>query len=89
MSPTPDARASDRLLADNRKASHDYHFLEVFEAGEQVVTGTSSDQNGTTNLGGPGAFPGGGQVIRGDAGPAVPSRSKVTIERPGPGVTPR
>ena len=38
------------------------------QAGEEVVTGTSSDQNGTTNVGGPGVFPAGGQVIRNGVG---------------------
>ena len=37
------------------------------QAGELVVTGTSSAQNAATNLGGGGVFPGGG-VIRGRAG---------------------
>lgn len=34
------------------------------QAGDQVVTGTSSSQNTTNTVGG-GAFPGGGQIIRG------------------------
>ena len=29
--------AEDRVLAENRKASHDYHFLDVFEAGVVLV----------------------------------------------------
>lgn len=37
------------------------------EAGERVVTGTSSTQNAATNIGGAGVFPGGG-VVRGRAG---------------------
>lgn len=37
------------------------------QAGELVVTGTSSAQNAATNLGGGGVFPGGG-VVRGRAG---------------------
>lgn len=37
------------------------------QAGEQVVTGSSTTQDQATNVGGPGAFPGGGtQVIRGN-----------------------
>ncbi|HEY8238344.1 MAG TPA: efflux RND transporter periplasmic adaptor subunit [Candidatus Limnocylindrales bacterium] len=37
------------------------------QAGEQVVTGSSSAQNQATNgNGGPGAFPGGGTIIRGN-----------------------
>jgi SsrA-binding protein len=36
----PDARkAAERIIADNRKAHHDYHLLETFEAG-LVLFGT-------------------------------------------------
>jgi SsrA-binding protein len=45
-----DAR-TDRLIADNRKASHDYHFLESFEAG-LALTGTEvkAAREGRVNL---------------------------------------
>jgi SsrA-binding protein len=36
---TPARRETDQVLAENRKASFDYHFLETFEAG-LVLTGT-------------------------------------------------
>ncbi len=56
MSPKPDARSpkeksADRLLADNRKASHDYHFLEMFEAGVALLgTEVKSIREGRVNL---------------------------------------
>jgi SsrA-binding protein len=56
LSPKPDARSpkeksADRLLADNRKASHDYHFLEMFEAGVALLgTEVKSIREGRVNL---------------------------------------
>ncbi|MCU0256199.1 MAG: SsrA-binding protein SmpB [Vicinamibacterales bacterium] len=59
MSPKPDPRrpkdskekSGDRPLADNRKASHDYHFLEVFEAGVALLgTEVKSIREGRVNL---------------------------------------
>jgi SsrA-binding protein len=42
---------SERLIADNRKAGHDYHLLESFEAG-MVLTGTEvkAAREGRVNL---------------------------------------
>ena len=42
---------AERLIADNRKAGHDYHFLETFEAG-LVLTGTEvkAIREGRVNL---------------------------------------
>lgn len=44
-------KRSERLVADNRKASFDYHFLETFEAG-LVLTGTEvkAIREGRVNL---------------------------------------
>ena len=56
MSPKPETRSpkqksADRLLADNRKASHDYHFLEMFEAGVALLgTEVKSIREGRVNL---------------------------------------
>jgi SsrA-binding protein len=46
-----DKKAADRLVADNRKAFHDYHILETFEAGV-VLQGTEvkSIRDGRVNL---------------------------------------
>jgi SsrA-binding protein len=46
-----DTKAADRLVADNRKAFHDYHILETFEAGV-VLQGTEvkSIREGRVNL---------------------------------------
>ena len=43
--------AAETLIADNRKAGHDYHFLESFEAG-LVLTGTEvkAAREGRVNL---------------------------------------
>ena len=43
--------AGETLIADNRKASHDYHLLETFEAG-LVLTGTEvkAAREGRVNL---------------------------------------
>lgn len=48
MTPKPDAEV---VVADNRKAGHDYHFLETFEAG-LVLTGTEvkAAREGRVNL---------------------------------------
>jgi SsrA-binding protein len=44
-------KASDRLLAENRKASHDYFFLEVLEAGVALLgTEVKSIREGRVNL---------------------------------------
>ncbi len=47
----PRDRATERLLADNRKAGHDYHLLEQFEAG-LVLLGTEvkAIREGRVNL---------------------------------------
>jgi SsrA-binding protein len=46
-----DKKAADRPIADNRKAFHDYHILETFEAGV-VLQGTEvkSIRDGRVNL---------------------------------------
>jgi SsrA-binding protein len=36
---SPDTQSAERVVAQNRRASHDYHILETFEAG-LVLTGT-------------------------------------------------
>ena len=45
------AEQTEQLVADNRKAGHDYHFLETFEAG-LVLTGTEvkAIREGRVNL---------------------------------------
>jgi SsrA-binding protein len=49
--PAPKTAPSDRLLAENRKASHDYHFLEVFEAGVALLgTEVKAIREGRVNL---------------------------------------
>jgi SsrA-binding protein len=51
MGPRAAPPTSERLLADNRKASHDYHFLEVFEAGVALLgTEVKSIREGRVNL---------------------------------------
>jgi SsrA-binding protein len=48
MAKTPDA---ERLVADNRKARHDYHLLETFEAGLALVgTEVKAIREGRVNL---------------------------------------
>jgi SsrA-binding protein len=48
---TSSSSPSERLLADNRKASHDYHFLEVMEAGVALLgTEVKSIREGRVNL---------------------------------------
>ena len=48
---TAERRATDQVLAENRKAGFDYHFLETFEAGV-ALTGTEvkSIREGGVNL---------------------------------------
>jgi SsrA-binding protein len=42
---------AQRILAENRKASHDYHFLETFEAGVVLLgTEVKSIREGRANL---------------------------------------
>jgi SsrA-binding protein len=49
--PPKTERAADRLLAENRKASHDYFFLEVLEAGIALLgTEVKSIREGRVNL---------------------------------------
>jgi SsrA-binding protein len=46
-----DAKAAERLLADNRKASHDYFFVEVLEAGVALLgTEVKAIREGRVNL---------------------------------------
>ena len=43
--------AAQQIIADNRKAAHDYHFLETFEAGIALVgTEVKSIRGGGANL---------------------------------------
>jgi SsrA-binding protein len=45
------ADPEQRLIADNRKAGHDYHFLETFEAGLALVgTEVKAIREGRVNL---------------------------------------
>jgi SsrA-binding protein len=48
---SPDRRPTDRILAENRKATHDYHLLETYEAG-LVLAGTEvkAIREGRANL---------------------------------------
>ena len=44
-------KAAERILADNRKAGHDYHLLETFEAGMVLVgTEVKAIREGRVNL---------------------------------------
>jgi SsrA-binding protein len=44
-------KAPERLIADNRKAAYDYHFLETFEAGVALVgTEVKAIREGRVNL---------------------------------------
>ncbi len=44
-------KAAERLIADNRKARHDYHLLETFEAGIALVgTEVKAIREGRVNL---------------------------------------
>jgi SsrA-binding protein len=43
--------AAQQIIADNRKAAHDYHFIETFEAGIALVgTEVKSIRHGGANL---------------------------------------
>ena len=47
----PDAKDDDALIAENRKALHDYHILETFEAGVQLLgTEVKGIREGRANL---------------------------------------
>lgn len=47
----PDERAGQRLIADNRKARHDYHLFETFEAGVELLgTEVKAIREGRVNL---------------------------------------
>ena len=52
MAPEKDARESaERVIADNRKAFHDYHILDTWEAGVALlVTEVKSIREGGVNL---------------------------------------
>ncbi len=53
MSPKPknDREAAQQIIADNRKAHHDYHLLESFEAGVALLgTEVKSIREGGANL---------------------------------------
>src|SRR3990170_1763136 len=54
MSPKPDRTAREeaqKIIADNRKAHHDYHLLETFEAGVALLgTEVKSIREGGANL---------------------------------------
>jgi SsrA-binding protein len=44
-------RKAERIIAENRKASHDYEFLEMFEAGVALVgTEVKAIREGSVNL---------------------------------------
>ncbi len=44
-------KAAERIIADNRKARHDYHLLETFEAGVALVgTEVKAIREGRVNL---------------------------------------
>ena len=46
-----DRRKAERIIADNRKAFHDYHLLETFEAGVALVgTEVKAIREGRVNL---------------------------------------
>ena len=45
------AQAGNRIISDNRKARHEYHFLETYEAGIELKgTEVKSLRNGRANL---------------------------------------
>src|SRR6187402_2909366 len=52
MAPEKDAReAAERVIADNRKAFHDYHILDTWEAGVALLgTEVKSIREGGVNL---------------------------------------
>jgi SsrA-binding protein len=46
-----DRRKAERIIADNRKAHHDYHLIETFEAGVALVgTEVKAIREGRVNL---------------------------------------
>lgn len=48
---SPDEKQTDVLIADNRKAHHDYHILETFEAGVALLgTEVKGIREGKANL---------------------------------------
>ena len=51
MAPRKKDNTNGKLIADNRKARHDYEFLETFEAGLQLTgTEVKSLRNGKANI---------------------------------------
>ena len=51
MAPRKKDSSNSKLIADNRKARHDYEFLETFEAGLQLTgTEVKSLRNGKANI---------------------------------------
>jgi SsrA-binding protein len=62
--PTTDRKSAERIIADNRKARHDYHLLETFEAGI-VLFGTEvkAIREGRVNLRDSFARADGGEVM--------------------------
>jgi SsrA-binding protein len=51
MAETSDRRAHERLIAENRKAYHDYHLLDTFEAGIALLgTEVKAIREGRVNL---------------------------------------
>ncbi|MCY4026249.1 MAG: SsrA-binding protein SmpB [Acidobacteria bacterium] len=47
----PDERSGQRLIADNRKARHDYHLYETYEAGVELLgTEVKAIREGRVNL---------------------------------------
>ena len=47
----PDERAGQRLIADNRKARHDYHLFDTYEAGVELLgTEVKAIREGRVNL---------------------------------------
>ena len=47
----PDERSGQRLIADNRKARHDYHLFETYEAGVELLgTEVKAIREGRVNL---------------------------------------
>lgn len=51
MARTDEQKPSEKLIADNRKAFHDYHILETFEAGVALLgTEVKAIREGRVNL---------------------------------------
>jgi SsrA-binding protein len=49
--PKTEREAAQKIIADNRKAAHDYHFIETFEAGIALLgTEVKSIREGGANL---------------------------------------